>query len=432
MSFGFDTFYKRVSIKNKKNITRHGPVILAMNHPNTFMDPIMFLYAAYPPKLYYLARGDAFTSAFATWFFESLGIVPIFRIQDGGKEGLKKNDETYKRVFRLLSKDKKIMIFAEGLCIQERRLRPLKKGVPRMVFGGMEAINDPDLAVVPIGINYTDPKKFRSNIFFNVGEPIMVSDFMADYKAQPARTQNAFLKVLEPKMKELIIHINNPENDKLIVWLEELFVKDHCKQQNLNYKNTEHEFIIGKQITEAVNKADEENKEVVNSLNEKCKTYFEEINKFKIRDWLIDPNNNSKVNWFNFLYRTILLIVFAPLCIRGILGNYLPYKISQKISDAKIKEVEFHAAFNLVIGTVLTWIFYTMQFCIAYSLAPNIGWPALVIVVSFFTGKFVLHYYPFFQKTIGLFRVLTNKQKANALKKSREEICSLFAQINKN
>ncbi len=432
MSFGFDTFYKRIAIKNKGNITKHGPVILAMNHPNTFMDPVMFLYAVYPPKLYYLARGDAFTSAIANWFFESLGIVPIFRIQDAGKEGLKKNDETYKRVFRLLSKDKKIMIFAEGLCIQERRLRPLKKGVPRMVFGGMEVINDPDLAVVPIGINYTDPKKFRSNIFFNVGEPIMVADFMKDYKENPARTQNVFLKVLEPKMKELIIHINNPENDKLVGWLEEMFVKDRCKEQKLNYKNPEHEYNIGKQITAMVNKADEENKEVINSLNEKCKVYFENLNKFKIRDWLIDPNNNSKINWFNFLGRTILLILFAPVCVRGILGNYLPYKISQTISDAKIKMVEFHAAFNLVIGTVLTWIFYIIQFTIAYMLAPNIGWPALVVLVSFFTGKFVLYYYPFFQKTVGLYRVLTNKPEANTLKKNREEICDLVVQINKN
>ena len=348
------------------------------------------------------------------------------------RKASKKNEETYERVYKLLSKNKKIMIFAEGLCIQERRLRPLKKGVPRMVFSGMEEINNRDLVVIPIGINYTNPKKFRSNIFFNVGEPIKVADFMADYKTHPAKTLNTFLKFLEPKMKELIIHINNPEIDKLIEWLEEILMSDWCKEQKLNRGNPEHQYTIGKQITAMVNKADEENKNLITELNAKCELYFENLKAFKIRDWLINPNNKSKINWFNFAFRTILLIVFAPVCLRGMLGNYLPYKISQKISDAKIKVVEFHAAFNMTIGTILTWLFYILQFSIAYSLAPNVGWPVLVVLNSFLTGKFVLYYYPFLLKTKGLFKVLTNKRSANELRKARLEISDLVAQINKN
>ena len=166
-------------------------------------------------------------------------------------------------------------------------------------------------------------------------------------------------------------------------------------------------------------------------MKEKCELYSENLKVFKVRDWLIDPKNKSKINWFNLAFRTILLIVFAPVCLRGILGNYLPYKLSQKISDTKIKVVEFHAAFNMTIGTILTWLFYVLQFSIAFSLAPNIGWPALVVLVSFLTGKFTLYYYPFLQKTVGLFRVLVNKKSANALRKSREEIKHLIAQINK-
>lgn len=427
-----DTFYKRLAIKNRQHVIVKGPVILAINHPNAFMDPAMFSYVAYPPKFYFLARGDVFKGGLSGVILEGLGIAPIYRMRDGGREGLKKNDETYRRVFGMLKENKKVIIFAEGLCIQERRLRPLKKGVPRMVFNAMEEINNPDLTVVPVGVNYTNAKKFRSHLFFNVGEPIRVKDWMEQYKAEPARTMNAFIKVLEPKMKELIVHIDNPKNDKLVGWMEEMFLRDWCKKQQVDYKNLDHELKVAQQITAVVNKADIENNEAIQALNEKCKIYFSNLSKLKIRDWLLRPSEKKKINWFLFFIRTIILILLSPLWLRGLAGNYLPYKLSQKIVDKKIKHVEFHSSFNLAIGTLLLWIYYGIQFWLVNKFAPNIGWACLAVVVSFVTGKFVLYYYPFLQKTMGLFRALTKKQKMKALQEQRNEIVNLVAEINKN
>ncbi|MGZ3885482.1 MAG: 1-acyl-sn-glycerol-3-phosphate acyltransferase, partial [Bacteroidia bacterium] len=227
-------FYKKHKVKNKQILLEKRPAVIAFNHPNAFMDSVSFSIFAYPVKLYFLARGDVFRPGFVTWFFESLRIAPIFRIQDEGKEGLKKNDETYRRVNRLLKRNQNIVVYAEGLCVQERRLRPLKKGVPRMVFGAMEEINNPDFVVIPVGINYSDPKKFRSTVFFNVGKPMRVADYMEQYHEQPARAMNKFLHDLEPRMKDLIMHINDPKNDQLIAELEELLKKEWAKELGLN------------------------------------------------------------------------------------------------------------------------------------------------------------------------------------------------------
>lgn len=432
-SIGFDTYYKRAVVKNRHYAMQKGPVIIAMNHPNAFMDPVMFSFMAYPPKCYYLARGDVFKNKFASMILEDIGIAPIFRIQDGGKEGLKKNEETYQRVYELLSRDKKVMIFAEGLCVMERRLRPIKKGVPRMVFNAMEEINNPDLIVVPVGVNYTRPYKFRSHLFFNVGEPIRVADYMEQYKEQPARTLNNFIKVLEPKMKELIAHIDNPANDQLVERLEEMFTRDMAKQQGLNYKNLEHELNILKQIVAAINKADKEEKEKVEVLNEKTRIYFEKLNRLKIRDWLVNPSNASKINGGNFLLRVLALFVFSPFYILGLIGNYIPYALSPLILKNKIKNIEFWASFNLAIANVLLLLYYLIQFLTVYYLTGrNPGWAGLTVLISFITGKFALYYHPFLQKTKGLYRVLSQNDKFNELKQSRKEIAGLFESINKN
>lgn len=432
MSLSLNSFYKRIKVKNKRVLEADAPMILALNHPNAFMDPVVFSLVIYPPKFKYLARGDAFKPGIAAYLLESLGLAPIYRIQDGGKEGLQKNSETYDRVNYFLRKRAKIIVFAEGLCIQERRLRPIKKGVPRMVFGAMDAIQNPDFVVVPVGINYSEASKVGSSMFYNIGEPIRVADFYEEYKEHPSKTYNKFIKVLEPRMKDLITHIDNPENDKLVPWLEKIFMRDLCKQQKLKFRDPEHEFIITKKITEKVNTADQEQKETIVELNTRCEKYFKHLNLMGVKDWVVNPSNKWQLSWMHVILRLLLIIAVLPIIIRGMLGNYLPYKISEFIVKKKVKHIEFNSSFNLGIGTFLTLFFYIIQFIIAYVIAPHIGWPLLIVLVSFLTGKFTLNFYPFILKTKGIMKALTNKIGLSNLREERAQIVDLFALINKN
>ncbi|MBN8692798.1 MAG: 1-acyl-sn-glycerol-3-phosphate acyltransferase [Bacteroidetes bacterium] len=432
MSLSLNSFYKRIKVKNKRVLEADAPMILALNHPNAFMDPVVFSLVVYPPKFKYLARGDAFKPGIAAYLLETLGLAPIYRIQDGGKEGLQKNSETYDRVNYFLRKRAKIIVFAEGLCIQERRLRPIKKGVPRMVFGAMDAIQNPDFVVVPVGINYSEASKVGSSMFYNIGEPIRVADFYEEYKEHPSKTYNKFIKVLEPRMKDLITHIENPENDKLVPWLEKIFMRDLCKQQKLKFKDPEHEFIITKKITEKVNTADQEQKETIVELNARCEKYFKHLNLMGVKDWVVNPSNKWQLSWMHVILRLLLIVAVLPIIIRGMLGNYLPYKISEFIVKKKVKHIEFNSSFNLGIGTFLTLFFYIIQFIIAYVIAPHIGWPLLIVLVSFLTGKFTLNFYPFILKTKGIMKALTNKIGLRNLSEERAQIVELFALINKN
>lgn len=432
MSLSLTSFYKRIKVKNKHVLDTDAPMILALNHPNAFMDPVVFSLVIYPPKFKYLARGDAFKPGLATYTLERIGLAPIYRIQDGGKEGLQKNNETYERVNYFLGKRAKIIVFAEGLCIQERRLRPIKKGVPRMVFGAMDVIQNPDFVVVPVGINYSEASKVGSTMFYNIGEPIRVADFYEEYKEHPSRTLNKFIKVLEPKMKELITHIDNPENDNLVPWLEKIFMRDLCKQQKLNFRDPEHEYIISKQITEQVNVADKEQRETIQKLNAQCEAYLKHLKVMGVKDWVVNPVNKWQLNWIHVLLRSLVILAVFPIILRGMLGNYLPYKLSEYIVKKKVKHIEFNSSFNLGIGTFLTLFFYIIQFIIAYVIAPNIGWPLLIVLVSFLTGKFTLNFYPFILKTKGLIRALINTIGLKNLREERSEIANLFALINKN
>ena len=433
MGFVIATFFKRRKIKNTQYLKTKGPVILAMNHPNAFMDPIAFTTIAYPPRVFYLARGDAFKKGIVASLLESLGIIPIFRIQDGGKEGLKKNDETYERVNTLLKRNHKIIIFAEGLCIQERRLRPLKKGVPRMVFGAMEEHNLHDLVVVPVGVNYSNPSQFRGNLFCNIGAPIKVSDYMDAYATAPAKTMNQFLADLAPRMKELIVHIDHKHTETVIAHLEDIYRYDYFKQQNLNLKDPEHDFLFSTKVVDVINKAELTDPAGVAALAEKTKRYTNELQKYQLRDWLLNPAKQGLMNYGVLSFRIALLLLSLPIYLRGLAGSYVPYKLTHMITIKKVRVVEFKASFNMGIGAFLFLFWGLLQFFVAKALAPNAWWALAVLTVTVVTALICLQLSPFRKKTMGIYRLIQLKSLKSevfeSLSQQRRDIIASFEKL---
>ncbi|MGZ4098093.1 MAG: 1-acyl-sn-glycerol-3-phosphate acyltransferase [Bacteroidia bacterium] len=420
-------FYKKIRGNHIENIQVKGPVIVAMNHPNAFSDPILFTFITYPVRVRYLARGDAFKPGPISWLLQQIGIVPIFRIQDGGREGLKKNDEAYRRVNKLLKRNGKIIVFAEGLCIQERRLRPLKKGVARMVFGAYEYLNNEELTVVPVGVNYSQPDRFRSNVFFNIGEPIYIKDYIGTYKNSPAKGNNLFLQDLEPKMKGLITHINNEAYDGVVLQIENLCKKNMILEQGLNPSNLEHDYQVTKQITAIVNEAEISHKEELDEFKAKASPYFKELKKHKLRDWLIDPRQSKKVTMRNTIVRIVLVFAGLPLYIIGLIGNYLPYKLTEKLTNKILKgNKEFYSSICIGIGMVLVWTNYILWFIVIYALSPNILMPIFICLLFVFCGWFSMYFFFFIIKTRGLLRAVKNPELVRELREKRAGLLSLI------
>lgn len=433
MSVVVAVYFKRTKVKNIHYLKVKGPAILAMNHPNSFADPVAFSSIVYPPRVRYLARGDAFKKGFATWFLQQLGIIPIFRIQDGGKEGLLKNDETYNVVNKLLRKNAKIIIFAEGLCIQERRLRPLKKGVPRMIFG---AVTDfPELAnlvVIPIGVNYSKPSKFRSTLFYNVGKPIKITDYLESYKEAPAKTMNQFLVDLAPRMKELIVNIDHKHNEKVIEHIEEIYKYTYFKKHKFNFSNLEHDFKFSTKVVETINSAEKYQPELLVKLAHQTSAYYKTLEKYNLKDWLFNPAKQYLINYPHILIRVIILLSTLPIYVVGIIGNYIPYKLSETLVRKKIKLLEFKASFSLGFGAVLFMLNYSLMFTIT-ALSANYWVGLLIVLIFILAGLVCIWLSPFRKKTLGILRAIklrvNNPKGYSDLITGRKEIIDTYQSL---
>jgi 1-acyl-sn-glycerol-3-phosphate acyltransferase len=170
-------YFEKVNIKGLENIPQEGPVILACNHPNSFLDALI-ITVYYKRPIFYIARGDAFKRPFGKKMLSFLNNVPIFRKEEGMKDNLSKNEETFSYCMDVLKEGDTILLFSEGLCENEWYLRPLRKGTGRLVY---DAWNDPEiggtLKVIPVTTNYSGWHGSGNSTFVELLKPIEKKSF---------------------------------------------------------------------------------------------------------------------------------------------------------------------------------------------------------------------------------------------------------------
>lgn len=201
------SIFCRKIIINKPDLLRiQGPVLLACNHPNSFLDSVI-LDTLFEQPVWSLARGDVFKKPFYIRILTALKILPVYRSSEG-VENLSENYKTFEACLGIFRNKGIISIFSEGKCINEWHLRPLKKGTARLAIKAWEE-NIP-LQVIPIGINYSSFRRFGKNIFLNFGSPIIKENINLS-EADGIRHQS-FNNLLQKQLEQLVFEI--PKQDK--------------------------------------------------------------------------------------------------------------------------------------------------------------------------------------------------------------------------
>ena len=118
--------------------------------------------------------------------------------------------------YKLLLDGKNILILAEGQTKHEKRLRPIQKGTARMAFGAIEKFGVLDIAVVPVGVNYTDSHRFRSEVMMEMGAPIYLKELMSVYRENPRKAVKQLTDSIADSLKKLVIHIDDEHDDDLV------------------------------------------------------------------------------------------------------------------------------------------------------------------------------------------------------------------------
>ena len=182
-------FFRQIEVVGLEHVPRTGPVLFAGNHPNSLIDPILIITTC-GRKVHFAAKDALFKGRLLRAVLRGLGAVPIKRRHDhdGAAEGTAEpgaapvdNEAAFAAMFDVLGAGGAIGIFPEGLSHDAAHLARLRTGAARLALGGAQRTGAA-IPIVPCGLTFIHPKRFRSRVLVQFGPPVVI---------EPARPSSA-------------------------------------------------------------------------------------------------------------------------------------------------------------------------------------------------------------------------------------------------
>jgi len=372
-------------MKGLENIPSSGPVVFVANHNSAFMDPIV-LAVHIERTLYFLARGESFKSKLVSFFFGRLHMIPIYR-PEITPELTHKNEQVFQKCFDHLKKGKTILIFPEGISKTERNLQKLKTGTARIVLGA-EAQNDFKLNVkiIPVGINYSNPHHFRSDVFINVGVPIGVSEYHELYENNETTIVHKLTDEIRKKLKKLLIIVKDEKLNNLITQIENLY-RSQLRDESQQIHKATQDFYLSKKIVKAVKYIQKKFPDKAMNFEIKISNYFNRIKQLKLRDTQIRVSSITIEIWTNIFY----FVLGFPIFIYGYFTNVMPFKMAEYLSKKIIVRKDFVGSMKLAFGMFVFLLFYILEIVI-FGMLTHWYWAILFAMTLYPTGVFTIQY----------------------------------------
>ena len=384
------TFFKKITAENLENIPKDAPVIFTANHPNTMMDPLIIGYAC-DRQLYCFAKSTLFDKPFAGWFLRRVHLVPVYRKQDDPSK-MNKNEETFAKGFEILKKNDAFLIFPEGISTGDRKLSQIKTGAARIGFGA-ETQNDWQLGVqiIPVGLNYSDNVKFRSNVSARFGQPIYLSEFRDVFESDDKKTVNQVTEQIETALSKLTINLQDLEMQEIVEALEIIYKQELAVDLGLEIKDKGDDFSVTKGLINAVEWYYENEQQKVEKFKRMLHRYQRFLNRLQIKDEFLDPSSRSVSFWERVQAISFIVFMF-PVYFYGLINNVIPYKFPRWYSQHFVKHKSEIAPWKMVSGTIIFLIYYPIEIIIFASLTGSFTWTVIYALTLIPSGNFVLQY----------------------------------------
>ena len=327
VKLGLFFLMKKITVHGKENIPKKGAVIFIANHQNALVDAILIPTTNHR-NTHFLTRAAVFKNDKIAKIFDSLNMLPVYRVRDG-LNTIEKNLAIFEKCFNILHQKKALEIFAEGEHHIERRIIPLKKGFGRIILGTLQKYPDLEIQIVPVGLNFDSHLVYPCSATIYYGKPIIANDFI-NVKNHDSKYLE-LISVVSKAMKQLTLHVDDIENyDTIIKKLE---------NNNIDYLNP----VAANELLKNINSLPEQG----------------------------TPKKQPK-NWF------------LPLQLLAKINSFIPLLIWRKLKRG-IKDPLFINTFRFALIATLFPLFYLLQSAIVYYFF-NLKYALYYVVLCIFLG----------------------------------------------
>ncbi|KAJ2704586.1 Glycerol-3-phosphate/dihydroxyacetone phosphate acyltransferase [Coemansia sp. IMI 203386] len=308
-------------------------------------------------------------------------------------------DDMYRAVYQRLNNGECIGIFPEGGSHDRTEMLPLKAGATIMALGATAANPELGLKIVPTGLNYFHPSKFRSRAVIDFGQPIDVpSDLLVKYRqGGDAKRQacNDLLEIVTDGLKQVTLNTPDYETLKLIQAGRRL------------YQPTQHSLTMAQQVelTRRFIKGYNTYRDLpeVKELRDRVEDYNMQLRYYGIRDHQVETMQVGRAQaGALFLWRLLWLLIMGLVALPGTVLNIPVFIVTGVVSKRKAKAAlaastvkvrarDVIATWKILIALVLVPLLYTVYSVLAVFFvrrapawaqpftASVAGWPSFAI-----------------------------------------------------
>lgn len=357
-------YFRKTIVYGSEHIPRNGPLIVASNHPSAFLEASVLATVMGRP-IHFLVRGDMFNPRFS-FLFKWTKQIPIYRQKDG-ISNLRKNASSFDLTYRKLAEGNAVLIFPEAKTILEKSLRPVQRGTAHLAFGTLPFMKGEDkLAVLPVGVNFTEPRTPGTDVVIRFGAPFMTENASREDREAIER----FTDTLTHAMNPLVIQIHDHGYEHHYEVLASIYYQWLA---GLIGKEKTHEHLV--KISEAVNRH-ESNQNFLEHIH----AYIKKLKHYGIAEAIYFPKI-IVMNHFSLSFVFLLKILWF------LAGGWI-WRLARHVIFSKIKAVTFHGPTSVGVAMLLIPL-VAFLFLLVCLIA---GWPVWYVLVWLFVmwlGKFL-------------------------------------------
>lgn len=311
----------------------------------------------------------------------------------------------YHRVFEHLAHNQCIGIFPEGGSHDRTDLLPLKAGVAIMALGCMDKHPEANVKIVPCGMNYFHPHKFRSRAVVEFGDPIEIpTELVAKYHNAETNREavKELLDTISEGLKAVTVTCSDYETLMVVQAMRRLYAGQLSSRLPLPMVvEMNRRLVAGYQTYRDDSK--------IVALRRDIMRYNAHLRHYNIPDHLVETARiNFVKNFFLLIFRSVRLFVSLVLALPGIIMFSPVFIVAKMISQKKAREAlaastvkiranDVIATWKILIGmgfAPLLYIFWSvlityhlrsrysnklMTFCVSYFSCCAVTYSALII-----------------------------------------------------
>lgn len=328
-----------------------GPVLVAANHPNALVDPLVIFRTGGRPSRP-LAKAPLFEQILIGTVLKGLGGLPVYRKQDDPGQ-MHLNQGTFDAAIEALTRGEAVQIYPEGYSHSEPSVASLRTGAARIALLSEDRSGwTLGLKIQPVGLTYERKPFFRGRAIASYGRPIPVAEYADVYARNPREAARALTEELRHRLLEVTLNVQTHEDRELVDLAERVWARERGTVTPRERSRLSERLPRMQAFARGYARLRAEDSARAAALQTRVRRYQRLVTVLGVREGDV-PREYRPLRVFGYVVKQLAMLgLVAPAALLGIAFWAVPYLLTRVVASAFRPKLDQVATYKLAVGCI--------------------------------------------------------------------------------